>query len=764
MGGWFMFEGTILGNLIGILYFALYLAAGIFIANRIFIKERQLIRLWIGIVAGCVLLMWLPALTSFVFGFTILSHIAAAVLLVAAYYITVVKTKKNKIPLITFKWNKDITFIFLLLMPLMVFFTLTLYNHTILPNSAGGFVAGQSTYGDMNLHLSFITSPVADGKFPPHYNIIPPTPLSYPFLGDTISSSIYIFGTSLRLAYMLPMLVSALTVFLGCYIFFLTWLKGKAKATIAWILFFFNGGFGFAYFFDLLRQTPDNISRIFTAFYQTPTNLDDKMVRWVNGVVDMMIPQRATLFGWMMLFACLFLLYRAVYQGNKKYFYFAGVIAGLTPLVNTHIFLCLGIISAVWLLCRMVADNINILDTSKASKYNQYSKKPIEGLSKAAREQINIIYGVLGFLILGAILILFVDGLAKVSVDNKYFAVTIFTFITIIVYGLYQLWLQIKHKQLKQLTSTWGIFLLIVILLAAPQLFGITFKDATSGGFMSPHFNWINSKDNYVWFYIKNIGLPLLLLVPALFSSSKRQLSIVAPAALIVLLADTFSLQPNAYDNNKLLYPAYVLIVGIVAIYMVDIYTLLKKNIKVNKMANKIGINILATIVIFVCMISAVLTMGREIYSGGIFIKINGYTNISDGYELYDKGQVEAAAFIQKTAPGDATILTNDRHNDAISSLSGRDIVCGWNGFISSHGYSKLYDARQIDIKQMYSSPSSSMALFTKYKVDYIMVSSYELNSYSVDQAQIEQLFKLVFNEDGVKLYAVTDRAKTGNK
>ena len=68
------------------------------------------------------------------------------------------------------------------------------------------------------------------------------------------------------------------------------------------------------YFFENLRRDPSNFSRIFTALYETPTNLNEKMIRWVNTVCDMMIPQRATLFGWMMLFAVLFLLYRAVFE------------------------------------------------------------------------------------------------------------------------------------------------------------------------------------------------------------------------------------------------------------------------------------------------------------------------------------------------------------------------------------------------------------------------------------------------------------------
>ena len=62
---------------------------------------------------------------------------------------------------------------------------------------------------------------------------------------------------------------------------------------------------------------------IFTGFYKTPTNLGDKGIRWVNVIADMLLPQRATLFGWAVLFAALFLLYRGRFvdaiQAKRRY-------------------------------------------------------------------------------------------------------------------------------------------------------------------------------------------------------------------------------------------------------------------------------------------------------------------------------------------------------------------------------------------------------------------------------------------------------------
>ena len=77
----FMFSGTFSGNLIGFLYFTLFIFAGIYISINIFKKLSCLTRLWLGTVLGTVLLMWLPVAVSFIAGFNIASHIIALVLL-----------------------------------------------------------------------------------------------------------------------------------------------------------------------------------------------------------------------------------------------------------------------------------------------------------------------------------------------------------------------------------------------------------------------------------------------------------------------------------------------------------------------------------------------------------------------------------------------------------------------------------------------------------------------------------------------------------
>jgi len=232
---------------------------------------------------------------------------------------------------------------------LLFAFCCVLLSTHVIPERDGALYVGQSTYGDLAMHLGFISSIAVQGTFPPMYSICPDKLVCYPFLSSSVGSTFYLFGTSLRFATILTAAYAFLLVLFGVYCFFEAWLVQKRKAVFSTLLFFVGGGFGFWYFFDLLKANPDNLSRLFTAFYETPTNFVDYGLRCVNPIAGMLIPQRALLFGWALLFPCLFLLYRAAIRRDTGAFVPLAVLAGCLPLIHTHSFLALGVVSGFYL-------------------------------------------------------------------------------------------------------------------------------------------------------------------------------------------------------------------------------------------------------------------------------------------------------------------------------------------------------------------------------------------------------------------------------
>ena len=439
--------GNFLGGAVALLYFLMFQLCGVTLAACFLNKERRYTQMILGSAAGSVLLMWLPSLWAFLFSFSITAHVLALIsllmLTVGAVFLKRPKLLPNDFP------GKRKAFYRAertLLLPLglwLLFVFLVLHSFRY---QNGEIWSSQCTYGDMSMHLGFITSIAEQKTFPPMYSILPGVKLSYPFLSDSISSSLYLLGAPLRFAYVLPMLFAGAQVFFGAHLFWQRWLRDKAKTALAEILFFLNGGFGFAYFFPNLQNGTDNFTRIFTSFYETPTNLVNQNIRWVNVIVDMLIPQRATLFGWAVLFPLLYVLYRAVYEHCERYFIIAGIFAGGLVMIHTHSFLAFGLICGVWLcfaLCRRVfrGSSAHVQFTAKVAAlvlmllaFGAQFVTP----KLISRESSVFLYLVL---VCAAAFVLFVLALLTMAIRKGF--------------GI-------------QLVKTWGVFLLITLLLAAP--------------------------------------------------------------------------------------------------------------------------------------------------------------------------------------------------------------------------------------------------------------------------------------------------------
>ncbi len=125
-------------------------------------------------------------------------------------------------------------------------------------------------------------------------------------------------------------------------------------------------------------------------------------------------------------------------------------------------------------------------------------------------------------------------------------------------------------------------------------------------------------------------------------------------------------------------------------------------------------------------------------------------------YELYGSGAVELAEFVEEQIPADAVVLTDLRHNNEIACLAGRNIVCGSPSYLYYHGLN--YQENALAVQAMYESPAASQGLFSRYQVDYMLVSDYERNSFQVDEQSLEEKYPCVYDDGCRKLYQVTKR------
>ena len=335
----------------GYLLLAGYLACGLAVSDGLFRRRDRLTRLWLGLCAGLVLMMWLPTLLAFFTRFTAAAQLiglAMAVLAAVACQWAARGVARGK------GWTDMPLWLPLaLVIPFALLGGWLQYSHTLRPID-GTLHVGQSTYGDLCLHLGIATG-LRNASYPPDYTLLPGARLGYPFLADSMVTSMLLLGGDLRWSFVITGTLMMILVYLGFLIFAWEVTRSRFATAAAFLLLFLNGGLGFLYSLDGIWKDSTAFREIFTGFYATPTNQPALNLRWVNVICDMMVPQRTLLTGWMALLPALWLLVVALREGKPAAFAVLGVWGGALPMIHTHSFLGLGLLSAgamAWVLVR----------------------------------------------------------------------------------------------------------------------------------------------------------------------------------------------------------------------------------------------------------------------------------------------------------------------------------------------------------------------------------------------------------------------------
>ncbi len=670
-------------------YMLVFLIFGVACTQFLLPRHRPLNRLWLGLSLGLLEMMWFPALMAFFVSFSEAAHwlaLGAGALLTEICYLC--RDRRSAAG-----WDDKETELLRqmlwVVLPLSVLGGYLQYTHVMRVDGYGNWNVGQSTYGDLPMHMSFITGLIGK-KFPADYPFYPGARLSYPFLTDSLSSTFCLLGSSLQAAIIVPGTLMMSLCFMGAMILSREMTVGKRTVILATLLFFLNGGLGFLYDFDQAAgygingelTVTERLRAIMEGYYKTPTNQPEpNNLRWSNVIADLMVPQRTLLGGWTMVIPCYYLLetvFRPGSAGESSVFLpswdekkerwqdqraliLLGIWAGALPLIHTHSLLALGLSS----LGLLIYDWIHGDPTGKRKR--------------------------------------------------------------------------------KQIVARYAVYGCIAAALALPQLFAFTFTQTFMGeearSFLTFQFNWVNNpggrgmRDFYLWFYIKNIGLPFIALLLAVLEKDPKQRRIFSAAVPIILAAELIRFQPNEYDNNKLFYLAWLLCCMIVANWAKKIWERLKG------MRGRYALAALTGIAVF---LSAGLTLARECVSS---------------YQAFSAEAVEAGEYARDYTENDAVFMTGTQHLNPALSIGGKTIVCGPDLWLYWHGFNT--SQRQYEIRRFYEDPAGYENVLEKYGVDYIFVSSYERASYEVDTEALEKMYPVVFRNGEATIYRAEKKAGT---
>lgn len=635
----------------GTVFYIAFLVIG-FAYAHLFCEDKNIYKnIWLGGLLGTLALMFGTVPVASVMGFTVPAHLVLFVIFCLPVIYYGIRNKKYKVLAAEIKEKTGKTgemthaVFFTVILPVSFLIWVLLTNHIMAPFDGGGIAAGQSTYSDLPMHMGIAASVAERGVFPPQHNLLSGMRLDYPFLVDTLSSSLILMGSGQRTAMLVPSYMMSMLLVMGFYFLAYRITSRKAASVLAVVLFFIGGGFGFSYFFEGAKENPQKFTMIFNDYYHTPTNYNEMNIRWANPICDMIVPQRTTMAGWTYLISALWLLLKAMDKKKRRYFIAVGVLAGCMPMIHTHSFMALGIISAA-----------------------------------------------------------------------------------LMVYDL------ISAKDKKECFLNWACYGVLAAAAAIPQLIFWTFDQAGADGFLKWHFNWVNSKDPYLWFWIKNWGIAALLAVPAFLHTSKTNKALLLGGAVLFAFAEFVLFQPNPYDNNKLFFVTYMLIVCVMSGYLLYLY---------EKLRGVRGRAFMAALIIAAGTLSGVLTIGREQKSAAM-------------YRMFSEKDIKYAEFVKGNTESDAVFAAWYGHLSPTAALAGRQVFYGGDLWMGAHGYSALTKERKSVLSGVYNASSSAEAklIAKENDISYILCSPIEREKFKVNNNIFAGMEK-IYDADGYQLYKV---------
>ena len=126
----------------------------------------------------------------------------------------------------------------------------------------------------------------------------------------------------------------------------------------------------------------------------------------------------------------------------------------------------------------------------------------------------------------------------------------------------------------------WAAFFVVAGLIAAPQMWWATHGSSVQAeSFFGLHFGWDNEKENFFWFWFKNTGLFIPLIITALlwrergsggekYLVPRRLFFFYLPFTLCFIIPNLVKLAPWVWDNIKVIFYWFIASIPLVSLLL----------------------------------------------------------------------------------------------------------------------------------------------------------------------------------------------------
>jgi hypothetical protein len=613
-----------------------------------------------------------------------------------------------------------------------------------------------NNFGDLPFHISVITRFAYGRNFPPEDPTFAGVRFTYPFITDFVSAMFVRAGASVRDSMFIENYFVGIGLVGVLHRFGHKLLRDRTAALLTPVVVVLNGGFGWKMLFDDAMKNDGGVLAALRHVTHSYTIIPETTWRWGTSITTLLLPQRGFLLG-IPLAVIVFTLWwqslqddeeakaknqkndKAKAQGQqapneiaepaeKNFFtsFFlplpkrmiaAGAIAGLLPLVHAHSFVVVMVVGAClvpWTFWR---------------GWVAYGVAALVGLIMYSG---TVYFGVLSASLAKVVLVILLLGLS----------------------GSLLFLLPIAHLR------PWVCFFVLATVIAGPQILWSTHNSAVRTtnffawefGWDSNHevalgpnpvdsgpldkapqlASWLKRAPNVVWFWIRNTGVFIPVLIAALlwkredYVVSRKLLLFYAPFTLCFIVPNFVKMAPWLWDNVKVLFYWWIASAPIVALLLARLWE------------GNVWNRVLAAVLL------VMLTLAGSL---DVFALVTQH----DEYGEFDREGISFAEAIKQQTPPQAMILHAPLHNTPIF-LTGRRSLMGYPGHIWTHGL--IFADRESEIRRIFAGGPDAPDLLAKYGVDYVAVGPQERSSLHANETFFGR-YQKVLDTGGYRLYKI---------
>jgi hypothetical protein len=280
---------------------------------------------------------------------------------------------------------------------------------------------------------------------------------------------------------------------------------------------------------------------------------------------------------------------------------------------------------------------------------------------------------------------------------------------------------------------SWFVFA-VSAAIPASLLFSLLFGGAIHPGFFRFYPWWMANPDadnvNWLYFWWLNWGLFLPFSLFAVWKTKFYTHPLFIGAAAIFVATNLFLFQPFNWDNSKLLSFTYLVLCIPTAHYLAMLWR--KRTPFIRGFA----------VACFIVMtLSGALDLNRMLHTDRV-------SNV-----LLDPEKIQLATQFRAISQPTDIVLTSDEHNHWVPTLTGRQIIMGYRGWLWTYGID--YGSRESDVQEMFAGDMNAATLLQKYNVNYVVIGPSERDLFHANEDFYRANYRLVISTPNYDVFRI---------